>query len=172
VGLAVTYAPEVTVADLWCASDGGNTWVAREGGIVPAVADAIQMAEGDTRTLVFDFGNLPEFWAGGSINLAVPPVVTVSPGNAGTPVGLLLTLTTAAAVQFSTVRQLPVVNTNAQPIGGLLLTLTQDEGEEFIGAYYVSMTAFTPVAGTYLVSVTVWLVDGTKLTRTGELIVA
>ena len=153
---------------IWVATDGGTVWVAREGGAVPAVADPIEMAPGDVRTLVFDFGNLPEFWAGGGINLNVPPVVSVA-GVDGTPIGLTLLLT-QSLITFANVRALPVVVTNGSPLG-LTLLFTVTGSEPFIGAYYVQMIASVNavVTGTFTVSVTVALMDGTKLTRLGTL---
>ncbi len=146
------------MSSTWVASDGGSLWVAREGGQLPAVADQIEMAVNDNRKLTFDFGNCREFYDGGGINLTIPPVVATNPSS---------------HLTISKIRQLPVVATTAQPIG-LLLSLTYDNPEaypdQWIGAYYVEFwcTSDSDVQ-TYTVSVTITLIDGTQLTRSGML---
>lgn len=142
----------------WVAVSGGEIWNAREGGSVPAVADAIEMSPNDNRKLYFDFGNLREFWDGGGINLGIVPIVSVSGGSA----------------TFSGIQAMPVQFGNGTPIGGLLLTLTQSNllvyGAEPIGAYYVEFWCNSgSTQGSFIVSVTIVLMDGTQLTRGGTL---
>jgi hypothetical protein len=128
---------------------------------VAPIADQIQMSVGDVRTLIMDFGNCTEFFGSSGangINLLVAPVVTISPVVASGPTA-------------SNIRQLPVANTDAQPLG-ILLAITQTEDEPWIGAYYVQMVMNAgAVAGTYVVSVTIQLMDGTVLTRSGTLLI-
>jgi hypothetical protein len=130
--------------------------VAREGGSVPAVSDAIEMSPGDFRLLFFDFGNLREFWDGGSINPNIAPTVTVSAGSEAT---------------FSDITVLPIVKTNASPVG-ILMSITGPATTQWIGAYYVQFWCNAGnTTGTFNVSVTITLNDGTELTRVGALVI-
>jgi len=116
------------------------------------------MAPQDDRLLFFDFGNLREFYDGGTINLKIAPTVTVSGGNA----------------TFNQIQALPNNPNVGTPLGGLLLTITTvpPNSPPWVGAYYVQFWCNAgSVTGDFVVSCTITLVDGTVLTRQGSLVV-